>query len=164
MHPGSKPKGDAVPQFFPRTAPEHAPPFSPSTAPEHAAYEWRTAGASGVFTAARAVPQIDRLGKEEIWQTIQSLIAQGLIANEPPSQTARTFAPSLDITDGNLLCWWLWICNLGQHTRTVIGTGVRSAHIAMPTGDEAVFKFGRADGSECLVRLRCTNRKLKVHV
>ena len=164
MHPGSKPKSDALPLFFPRTAPEHAPPFSPSTAPEHAAYEWRTAGASGVFTAARAVPQIDRLGKEEIWQTIQSLIAQGLIANEPPSRTERTLAPWVDITDGNLLCWWLWICNLGPNTRKVIGTGVRSAHIAMPTNDEAVFKFGRADDSECLVRLRCTNRNLKVHV
>ena len=106
------------------------------------------------------------LGKKKIWQTIQSLIAQGLITNRLDTRTgtARTFALWLDITDGNLLCWRLWICNLGLHTRTVIGTGVRSAHIAMPTDDEAVFKFGRSDGSECLVNLRCTNRTLELYV
>ena len=59
-------KNDAVPRFFPSTATEHAP--------VHAAYEWRTPGEGGVFTAARAklVPQIDKLGKAEIWKTIQN--------------------------------------------------------------------------------------------
>ena len=157
LHPGPKAKHDAIPRFFPGSAAvsaaEHAPRFSPSSAPEHAAYEWRTPGAGGVFTAARAnlVPQVDKLGKEDIWRTVQTLMAQGLIANERDG-------PWVDITDGTHLRWWLWICNLATYTNTVIGTGVRSAHVAMNMDHEAVFKFVRADESECILRLCCINR------
>ena len=97
------------------------------------------------------MPQIDKLGKEDVWRTVQSLKAQGLIANEQDG-------PRLDITDGTHLRWWLWVCNLATYTRRVIGTGVRSAHIAMNTDHEAVFTFVRADESECMLRLCCTNR------
>ena len=57
LHPGSKRKSDAAPRFF------------PGSAPEHAAYEWRTPGAGGICSAPRAnlVPQVDKLGKEDIW-------------------------------------------------------------------------------------------------
>ena len=158
LHPGSKAKNNAMPRFFPGSgaagsAAEHAPRFFPSSAAEHAAYEWRTPGAGGVFTAARAnlVPQVDKLGKEDIWRTVQTLMAQGLIVNERDG-------PWLDITDGTHLRWWLWICNLATYTNRVIGTGVRSAHVATNMDHEAVFKFVRADASECILRLRCINR------
>ena len=126
LHPGSKQNNDAVPRFFPGSAPEHAPRFFRSNAPEHAAYEWRTPGTGGVFTVARAnlVPQIDKLGREDVWRTVQTLTAQGLITNEQDG-------PWLDITDGTHLRWLLWVCNLGTYTRRVIGTGVRSARVAM---------------------------------
>ena len=156
LHPGSKPKHDAAPIFF------------SSSASEHAAYEWRTPDIDGIFTPTRAnqVPQTDKLCKKQIWQTIQGLIVQGLITYRPDTSTGtlRTLPLWLDITDGNLLCWRLWICNLGLHTRKVIGTGVRRAHVAMPTDDLAVFKFTRSDDSECLVNLRCTNRTLELYV
>ena len=164
LHPGSMPKNDAVPRFFPGSAPEHASRFVPSNAPEHAAFEWRMPGADGVFSIARAilVPQVDRLGKEEVWQTVQTLASQGFIPNE------RDPGSWLDITDGTRLRWWLWICNLGSLTRSVIGTGVCSAHIAMNMEHEAVFKFVRPDESECILRLCCTNeeqgRKLRTYM
>lgn len=142
LHPGSTRKRDAAPRFFPSSAPEHA-----------AAYEWRTPGTDGVFTATRAnqVPQTDVLGKEDVWQTVQSLKAQGLIGNERDG-------PRLDITDGTHLRWWLWVCNLGKYTRRVIGTGVRNAYIAMNMDHEAVFTFVRADTTECMLRLCCIDR------
>ena len=77
---------------------------------------------------------------------MQTLMLQGLIPNERDGCW-------LDITDGTCLRWWLWICNLGSLTTEVNGTSVRSAHIAMNTDNEAVFKFIRSDESECILRL-----------
>ena len=87
---------------------------------------WRTPGAGGIFTLTRTklVPQVDKLGKENSWRTVQTLMAQGLIPNERDGSW-------LDITDGKHLRWWLWICHLGNCTRSVIGAGVHSAHVAM---------------------------------
>ena len=60
---------------------------------------------------------------------------------------------------------WLWICNLGQHTRFVIGAGVRAAHLTMDTNHEAVFKFTRTDATECVVKLACMRRgEFKIYV
>ena len=153
LRAGSRPKNDAVPRFFPGSAPEHAPRFFPGSAPEHAAYEWRAPGAGGIFSAARAklVPQVDKLGKEDVWQTVQTLMAQELIPNKRDGSW-------LNLTDGTHLRWWLWICNLGKFTRSVIGAGVHSAHVAMNAGHEAVFKFIRADDTECTVMLLCIQR------
>ena len=66
-------------------------------------------------------PQVDKLGKEDIWPSVQTLMAV-------------------------------------QTLKTVIGTGVRSVHVAMNMDHEAFFKFVRADESECILRLRCINR------
>ena len=138
LHPGTKRRNDAIPQFF------------PSGALEHAAFEWRTPGPDGTFSAAREqlVPQVDKLGKKEVWRTVQTLMLQGLIPHERDGSW-------LDITDGTRLRWWLWICNLGPLTKDVNGSGVCSAHIAMNTDNEAVFKFIRSDESECILRLGC---------
>ena len=158
LHPGSAPKSDAIPRFFPGSAPEHAA-YEPASAPEPAAYEWRRPGAAGIFSSDRAklVPQIDRLSKADIWQAVQR-IPQRLI----PDVRSRA---GLDITCGQHILWWLWICNLGNHTRFVIGAGVRAAHLTMDTNNEAVFKFTRIDGTECVVKLACMRRgQLQVYV
>ena len=146
LHPGSAPNNDAKPKFFPGSAPEHAA-YEPASAPEPAAYEWRKPGAAGIFSSDRAklVPQIDRLSKADIWQAVQR-IPQRLI----PDVRSRA---GLDITCGQHILCWLWICNLGNHTRSVIGAGVRAAHLTMDTDNEAVFKFTRIDGTECVVKL-----------
>ena len=152
LHPGSTRKTDAKPRFFPASAPEPAA-YEPASAPEPAANEWRSPGAAGIFSSDRAklVPRIDQLGKEDIWQAAQS-IPRDCVPNEPSGNW-------LDITDGRRIRWWLWICNLGNHTNTVIGAGVRTAHMAMNADNEAVFKFTRIDGTECVVRLVCMRRR-----
>ncbi len=163
LHPGPRPKSDAIPRFFPPTAPEHGahPSSAPehaahsSSAPEHAAHEWRTPGADWTFSPERAalVPQGDRLGKEAVWRTVERLMTEGLVSGESQNASAM-----LNITDGSTLRWWLWICNLGNLTWEVIGVGVHSARLALNGCDEAVFTFSRADDTECTVRLQCIRR------
>ena len=54
----------------------------------------------------------------------------------------------LDITDSTILRWWLWIVNLGKHSRDVIGPGVTRARVSMTDdGNMATFTFDRADGT-----------------
>ena len=154
LHPGSQPKNDAIHRYFPRqvSAPEHA--RRPASASEHAAHEWRTAGASSsTFTSERAalVPQGDRLNKNLVWKTVEQLLDEKSIPDEQSGS-------KMDLTDGQVLRWWLWICNLGNLTREVIGAGVVKAHLAMNGSDEAVFTFTRADDTECTVRLYCHRR------
>ena len=55
------------------------------------------------------------------------------------------------------LHWWLWICNLGACTRSVIGVGVCDADVTMDTHHEATFEFIRTDAFKCMVRLRCSS-------
>ena len=49
LHPGTKPTNDAVPRFFPGSAPEHA-----ADAAAHAGNKWRPPAADGIFTLARS--------------------------------------------------------------------------------------------------------------
>ena len=150
LHPGTLRKNDAQPRFFPASAPEPVAheSSSPASAPEPAAYEWRRPGVDWIFSPDRAklVPQSDRLGKANVWQALQR-IPRELI----PDIGSGAW---LDITCGKHLRWWLWICNLGNHTRTVIGAGIHTAHLAMRVNHEAMFKFTRIDGSECAFTLR----------
>jgi hypothetical protein len=158
LHPGSAPTNDAKPRFFPGSAPEHAA-YEPASAPEPAAHEWRRPGAAGIFSSDRAklVPQIDRLSKAQVWQAVQ-LIPERLM----PDVRSK---PGLDITCGQHILWWLWICNLGQHTKFVIGAGVHAAHLTMDTNHEAVFKFTRTDATECVVKLaRMRQGEFKISV
>ena len=88
----------------------------------------------------------------------RNVIPQGLILD------VRSGA-WLDIICGKYILWWLWICNLGNHTRSVIGVGVRDAHLAMNTNHEAVFKFSKTECTQCVVRLVCMSReRLQVYV
>ena len=89
--------------------------------------------------------QGDKLGKGAVWRTVQ---------NKLQSIPDERDGGALDITDGSVLRWWLWICNLGLHTREVIGVGVRCARVAMNDTDEAVFTFTRVDDTDITVRLR----------
>ena len=145
LHPGVNRKSDATPKYF------------QSSAPEHAAYEWRTPGADGIFTYARAltVPETDQYGRERVWETFQTLRNAQLI----PS----TGTQWLDITDGTHFRWWLWICNLQRKTRDVIGIGVCRAYVSMRRR-QALFKFVRLDGSESLVLLSRDGHTRQFHV
>ena len=97
------------------------------------------------------MPQGDRLSKNLVWKTVEQLLDEKSIPDEQSGS-------KMDLTDGQVLRWWLWICNLGNLTREVIGAGVVKAHLAMNGSDEAVFTFTRADDTECTVRLYCHRR------
>ena len=123
IHPGGKIKTDAKPKFFP-------PAAAASGATEHASTEWNTPGSGGTLTWERAqtVPQGDRLGKKSVWKIIEGVW--------------QASGDALGITDGSILRWWLWIRNLGAHSRDVIGPGVTGARVSM-TDDKksATFTF-----------------------
>ena len=147
IHPGGKIKDDATPKFVP-------PAGAANGATEHARTEWNTPGPGGTLTWERAqtVPQGDRLGKKAVWEILQGVESPWLMPK--------------DITDGSILRWWLWICNLGAHSKDVIGPGVTEARVSM-TDDwmSATFTFERADGSSRQVVLsRGRHQELNIHV
>ena len=110
-------------------------------AAEHASIQWTTIGQDNVWTITRSglVPQIDRIGKDAVWQQISALLGQNAI---PPVDEF------VDITDGTIIRWWLWVCNLGQRTRDVIGEGIQEVHLSRTLAQEVVFKFVRVDNTE----------------
>ena len=147
IHPGGKIKDDATPKFVP-------PAGAASGATEHARTEWNTPGLGGTLTWERAqtIPQGDLLDKKWVWKTIEGVW--------------QASGDALDITDGSTLRWWLWIGNLGAHSRDVIGPGVTGARVSMADdGNSATFTFDRADGSSSHVVLSCgRHQQLNIHV
>ena len=147
IHPGLKIANDAQPQFFP-------PARAASGAAEHAGTEWNTVGPAGLFTWERAqtVPQGDRLNKKAVWKIIEGVW--------------QASGDALDITDGSTLRWWLWIGNLGAHSRDVIGPGVTGARVNnTDDGKAATFTFERTDGNNRQVVLaRGRHQQLDIHV
>jgi hypothetical protein len=144
LHPGSKPSNDATPHLFrapippaadiPRGAPEHTP---------QASQAWMPSEMQLPFTAAQAhtVPQGDRIGKQKVWQWVQS----------------TDFGPSgddLDITSGAAFTWWLWVATLEQSHGNVVGAGILSATVTTDGHSWAQFRFTRCDDTGCLVLLR----------
>ena len=103
---------------------------------------------------ARTVPQGDRMGKKVVLRLVENLRSMDMIPeeNDAPRQ-------ALDITDGRVFRWWLWICNLGYHSREVIGVGVHGARVSLTKGaNTAAFTFDRTDGTRCRVLLQCRGR------
>ena len=76
-----------------------------------------------IFTYEHAcrIPQIDKLGKEQAFRTIQ--------------------------TDPEQFQWWLFAANLGPHTERVIGSGLTSSSLLERSDTNAKLRFQRHDGS-----------------
>ena len=135
IHPGTKRSNDAEPRYFPPTGPARS-------ASEHAREEWAAPSHDGIFTWARAqtIPQGDRMGKKAVWRIVEPLLSSNQIG--------------LDITNGEVLRWWLWICNLGRYSRDVIGVGVIRAEVSMADRRKsATFTFYRVDSTSSRVVL-----------
>ena len=135
IHPGPKIANDAQPKVFP-------PAGAASGAAEHAGTEWNTVGPTGVWNWDRdqLVPQVDHLNKKRVWRTIE---------NDP-----RILNTELDITDGSILQWWLWVGNLGNNSQAAIGDGITQARVSMNQhGKKATFTFLRTDGTDIQVLL-----------
>ena len=52
---------------------------------------------------------------------------------------------NIEITDGTLIPWWLWVCNLGSHTYRVIGNGIEKVFLSRTDDREALFEFVHPD-------------------
>ena len=139
LHPGSKPKNDAQPVFFPpsplaRIATNYVAPL---LEPERPA-----------LITATAVPQVDRLGKKEAWRRLTAI----------RDATEHTNPPEvwLELTDGNLFPWWQWFPNLGRWTAEVRGAGIMGVFLdTRPYAYPCVtLRVHHCDGTECLLWLR----------
>ena len=142
IHPGSSIRSDAKPKYFP-------PAGAEGSAAEHAGEEWNIVSPTGIWDLDRdqLVPQTDHLSKERVWQAIQ---------NEPRDT-------ALDITNGGILQWWLWVGNLGINSQAVIGDGITRARVSMDQdGRKATFTFHRTDGTDINVLLY-TDEHEKLH-
>ena len=53
----------------------------------------------------------------------------------------------LDSSPDATFKWWLWIANLGPHTRRVIGAGVIEAELTSSNDSEKHIVFRRVDSS-----------------
>ena len=77
---------------------------------------------------AEAVPQIDRIGKTAAFHTLLQLPIGTLPANEQSP-----------------FKWWLFACNLGHHTRSVIGDGLVSAALQQNSHEVVELLITRVD-------------------
>ena len=129
VHPGSKPQSDAKLVYCP-----------PGRAPEQTGVcYWLFPGTCFTFEDACRVPQTDKLGKEEVFRTLQ---------NNPDN-----------------LQWWRFAANLGAHTQRVIGDGIFEATLQVFNDKLANIRLQRRDGSTVDVELRYTPRRgVQTHV
>ena len=141
FHPGTKVSNSAEPRHIPATLPD-----TTRGAVEQAAQQWTRISDDNVWTISRSrlVPQTDRVGKNAVWQQISPLLMQDEIPARPDS---------VDITDGILLPWWLWVSNLGQRTLDVIDNGIRQVLLSRTSEQEVLFTFVRVDDTEASVFL-----------
>ena len=127
IHPGGKPKDDAIPRYFP-------PPDGPAVAP---ADWWRFLPPEGfLYAHACGVPATDRLGKKVAWAELESL-SDGYLDAGPDARFK----------------WWLWLCNLGLETREVLGAGVVRAFLRHRGRFVKHVVCTRADATEITVAL-----------
>ena len=89
------------------------------------------------------------MGKKAVWCIVKQLMSSNQVPIEDEDPRV-----GLDITDGKVLRWWLWICNLGVNSTEVIGVGVIGAKVSiMDRGHSATFTFYRVDGTSSRVVL-----------
>ena len=54
----------------------------------------------------------------------------------------------IEITNGNLIQWWLWVGHLGSHSDRIIGNGIEFVFLSRTDGQEALFEFAQADNTQ----------------
>ena len=89
------------------------------------------------------------MGKNAVWQKISDLLSEDTIPREDGF---------IDITDGAIIPWWLWTCNLGNRTRYIIGEGITTVLVNRASEQEVVFIFIRVDNTNSFLRLGCRVR------
>ena len=122
IHPGSKPRYDVRPKYFEPSGETMEDPGD----------QWRVLQPDRGFSYRNAivVPQTDRIGKRQAWAVLENLPLGRL-----DSSADATFK------------WWLWLANLGAHTRVVLGNGVVALDLTENNANEKHLLCTRADGS-----------------
>jgi len=176
LHPGSKPRNDATPQYYPRGLPW--PPVASGGASEPAV---ASGGASEppvasdgapqaqtppafTWSEAQLIPQSDRMGKYQAWRLLDALRGQlldALRAKATPGDSSMHFA---DLTDGTRFPWKLWLCNLGHLTQEILATGISTVHLRLDQAPTWIsLTLTRADGTAVELSLAQHTRKDGTH-
>ena len=92
---------------------------------------------AGAYTYedAALVPQIDRIGKKEAYQSLQQTPLGPLM------------------TEGAHFKWWLFICNLGKDTREIIGGGIVAATLEDKWKHGVQLLLTRSDKTEARLQI-----------
>ncbi len=108
-------------------------------------------GAVAPFTATEAqlIPQSDRMGKAEAWRLMDTLRD----AQSGAQSTDAALPDALDLTDGTLFPWRLWLCNLGHLTDEAVGCGIVRVMLRLDRRVTISLMLFRADGSSCALEL-----------
>ena len=53
----------------------------------------------------------------------------------------------IEITNGTLIPWWLWVCNLGRLRHRAIGDGIEKVFLSRTDEWEALFEFVQPDNT-----------------
>jgi hypothetical protein len=145
LHPGSKPKNDAKPVFLACRPATELPAASSGHAteqPASAEQQWRALhGRIVTLEFAAAVPQIDRIGKQEALRTLQTLCMGPL-----PTDAHAAFK------------WWLFVSNLGSKTDRIIGPGIVSAALEDQWNNGVMLLFERQDGTKVKLEIQQPRR------
>ena len=146
LHPGSRRQGDAKPVFI---ACSHATELPASSSghvteqPASAEQQWRTLhGRIVTLEFAAAIPQIDRIGKQQALRALQTLCLGPL-----PTDALAAFK------------WWLFVCNLGHKTSGIIGRGIVSAELAEKWNNGVILLFHRQDGTQVRLEIQQPERR-----
>jgi hypothetical protein len=110
--------------------------------PASAEQQWRALhGRIVTLEFAAAVPQIDRIGKQEALRTLQTLCMGPL-----PTDAHAAFK------------WWLFVSNLGNKTDRIIGPGIVSAALEDQWDNGVMLLFERQDGTKVKLEIQQPRR------
>ena len=145
LHPGQRPARDAKPVFFACRHATELPAASSGHAteqPASAEQQWIALhGRIVTLEFAAAVPQIDRIGKQEALRTLQTLCMGPL-----PTDADAAFK------------WWLFVSNLGNKTARIIGPGIVSAELEDQWDNGVMLLFERQDGTKVRLEIQQPER------
>ena len=150
LHPGNKGQDAAPVQFLPTLLAEQV---LESTEPVEwgAAELWNnTAPIPFKQEHCQYVPQIDRLGKKEVWQWCQTVGALEHGWHE------------IDIDADNALKWWLWLPTLMDSGHIRVGEGIEKAWIRTDGQTYAWFSFIDVRGNTINIQLSVAGGNITV--
>ncbi len=100
------------------------------------------------WSDAQLIPQSDRIGKRRAWQLLNALRGQHLAQ---PGSAAQP--PHVNLTNGRLFSWKLWLCNLGPLAQDTFGPGISTIHLEVNQGPIITMVVTRSDDTVATLSL-----------